>query len=799
MKKHYLFFLSVLAAGLHAPAQGFQTESHIVSTFKELDLAPESFWNGSDGSGGFSSGLIHFYNFHNPEWGVWSGWAYSNIGDNVTPGWVNQYSAITGAGIDSLVDGSVNYAVAYNPINMRFVDPSAHEVKGFFVTNSTFAALSMMHGDDFSKKFGGVDGNDPDWFKLSIWGMRDGYSTDTVEFFLADFRFEDNSMNYIVDTWQWVELSSLGKIDSLMFAMASSDMGSWGMNTPAYFCVDNIFVVPDLPPMVNNPIKDLILNENQSAITIRLADIFSDPDDPDEQITISVIENTSAELAEVVIDHHLMNLVIHENKFGESFITLEALSNGKTVTTSFTVTVLKAISPGNQFVSEVIEYKPGPGQYINKMPFGHPDAANSVIGGVNGALSLGAFGGYVIFRFDNPVFNHPDNPYGIDFILFGNPMAGFSEPGVVSVMKDVNGNGLPDDTWYELAGSDHFFSGTIGDYRLTYYNPGKEIATDVPWEDQFGNAGYVYAKTFHQQPYYPDKELFPEVAGDNYQLSGTRIDGHIDRSDPSVVRSHQRAFGYTDNHPRGQAPWHIPSNPYSKEKKHAGGDGFDIGWAIDKEGNYVDLDRIHFVKVHTAVLDDAGWLGEISTEITGGIVVEPDSTITGVMDMVVIKDLPPVISVKQFQLEALAFHKGRVQWDKELLWSTDLKGSIIDEQGVLHLTESGELTITASVADNPEIYAQTTTIVLLDNGPTNVPDKKDPDVLIYPNPARHHVRIACADEASIIFYSLDGVVVKKINNYISSTSVNLETFVPGIYIVQVQQNDSIISKRMIIR
>ncbi len=693
------------AIPFNAPAQDSHPGNAIVSTFKEQDLAPESFWNGADGSGGFSSGLIYFYNDHNPEYGVWSGWAYSNISDNTTPGWMNQYSAITGSGIDSLVDGSVNYAVAYNPKSMRFVDPSAHEVKGLFITNSTYAALSMKFGDDYAKKFGGADGNDPDWFKLSIWGMRNGHETDTVEFFLADYRFEDNSQNYIVDNWQWVNLSSLGKVDSLLFAMASSDMGDWGMNTPAYFCIDNIFVLPNLPPN----------------------------------------------------------------------------------------------STGNQFISEVIDYKPAPGQYINKMPFGHPESAASIVGGVNGSLSLGAFGGYVIFRFDNPVFNHPDNPYGIDFILFGNPMTGFSEPGVVSVMKDVNGNGLPDDTWYELAGSDHFFSGTIRDYQITYYNPGKETATDVPWEDQFGQTGHIYAKSFHQQPYYPDKELFPAVDEDKYQLSGTRIEGHIDRSDPSMVRSHQRAFGYADNQFRGQAPWHVPSNPYTQENEHAGGDGFDIGWAIDRQGNYVDLDRIHFVKVHTAVLADAGWLGEISTEITGGMVVEPDSNITGILDVVVIKDIAPVIKEKQIQLEALAFHRGRVQWEEELLWSTDLKGSFIDEHGVLHLTESGDLTITARMAEKPEIYAQTTAKVLLDDEPTGITDPEHHDINIYPNPARHHVRIACADEASIIFYSLDGVVIKRIDHYIPSTLINLDAFVPGVYIVQVQNRDHISNKRLIIK
>src|SRR5690606_13300086 len=108
------------------------------------------------------------------------------------------------------------------------------------VTNSTYAYYSMKDGDAFAKKFGGVTGNDPDWFKLTIKMYFQGIFNDSVDFYLADFRFTDNSQDYIVKDWQSINLSSYGSMDSLSFELSSSDIGMWGMNTPAFFCIGGI-------------------------------------------------------------------------------------------------------------------------------------------------------------------------------------------------------------------------------------------------------------------------------------------------------------------------------------------------------------------------------------------------------------------------------------------------------------------------------------------------------------------------------------------------------------------------------
>lgn len=694
MKKTLLALISAIGLGILSHAHAYADTSDevvVVSDFNNLDLTPESFWNGSDGSGGFASGLVRFYNDFNPDWGVWQGWSYSNMSDNETPGWMNQYSAITGAA----VEGSSLYAVAYNPRSLTFVKPEPHLVKGIYVTNSTYAALSMRYGDDFSKKFGGADGTDPDWFKLSIWGMLEGEQTDTIEFFLADYRFEDNTKNYIVDTWRWVDLSSLGKVDSLLFGMSSTDVGDWGMNTPAYFSVGQVQVV-------ENPYR-------------------------------------------------------------------------------------------TKYIAEVIEYVPAPGQFINKEPLGHPASASSIIGGTTGGLSLGAFGGYVVFRFEEPVVNHPDNPFGIDFILFGNPFAQFSEPGLVSVMKDENGNGIPDDTWYELAGSDHFFSTTKKNSRVTYHNPGEETASDVYWEDDLGQTGYVKTVSFHQQPYYPLTSLFPSVDSVSYTLSGTRIAGHLDFSNPAMIQSHPRAFGYADNRVRGAAPWHVPANPYSREVTNAGGDGFDIGWAVDSLGNYVDLDTIHFVRVHTAMLANAGWLGEISTEITGGAIVKPDPMKTGVLDMVVIRDLPPVIGSKEVALEALAFHRGRLLRDEEIIWSASLEGAYVDQEQILHLTKNGELTLTASMASNPAINDRITVLVDIDSDPTDIQNVIEKRIVLYPNPATDVVFLSGVNNATIMLYDLSGKELLRMEGYSEGQPISVGRLTEGIYLLRVataEQSDT---------
>ncbi len=96
-------------------------------------------------------------------------------------------------------------------------------LNGCYLTNSTYAYWSMKEGDQYAKMFGGTTGNEEDWFKIDIYGIDTaGNISDSIEFYLADFRFADNTLDYIVDDWQWLDLSSLGRISKLQFKLSSS-------------------------------------------------------------------------------------------------------------------------------------------------------------------------------------------------------------------------------------------------------------------------------------------------------------------------------------------------------------------------------------------------------------------------------------------------------------------------------------------------------------------------------------------------------------------------------------------------
>lgn len=211
-----------------------------VVTFETVFLGPSGYRNGSGGEGNLTLEGVTFNNSYESLYGSWSGFAISNHIDTTTAGYSNQYSALAGTG----ANGSQKYAVGYDAV-ISFNSLIDLNGQGASFTNTTYAGLSMRNGDSFAKKFGGTTGNDPDWLLLTIDGYFGGVQTaSSVKFYLADFRFSNNSQDYIVGDWKSVDFSALGTVNELRFRMSSSDNGTFGMNTPAYFAMDS-FSVPE--------------------------------------------------------------------------------------------------------------------------------------------------------------------------------------------------------------------------------------------------------------------------------------------------------------------------------------------------------------------------------------------------------------------------------------------------------------------------------------------------------------------------------------------------------------------------
>lgn len=200
-------------------------------TFQEATLAPETYWNGEDGTGSKIFGSVSFYNKfeENESSGYWKGFAYSNITDIETPGPENQYSAYISEGGYA---GNV-YSVVHvdgESATMSFMNEGSPI--SILITNSTFSYFSMKNGNGSIDPF-----EDGDWFMLTISGYNiNNEPIDSVEFYLADYR---EGKTKIIDEWKQVNLNSLSGSTKIIFTLSSSISDEFGLNIPAYFCIDN--------------------------------------------------------------------------------------------------------------------------------------------------------------------------------------------------------------------------------------------------------------------------------------------------------------------------------------------------------------------------------------------------------------------------------------------------------------------------------------------------------------------------------------------------------------------------------
>lgn len=244
----FKYFLTLLVTPvLLTLSQSLPVKAEVIVDFDGLNGYTNTGTTGSYFNGHGSGASQGFWStqgvsFNTSEYGP--GWSYSNVKNATTAGYTNQWASITGTD----VSGTGNYVIgnSFTPGGAFFNLSGPTRVNSVQVSNATYAALSMQDGDQFSKAFGGETGDEPDFFRVMFTGHSDsnkgGVVTGTEEFFLADYRFADNSLDYIVEDWGLLDLSGLGTVGSVSIGLDSSDVGMFGMNTPAYFAIDNLSI-----------------------------------------------------------------------------------------------------------------------------------------------------------------------------------------------------------------------------------------------------------------------------------------------------------------------------------------------------------------------------------------------------------------------------------------------------------------------------------------------------------------------------------------------------------------------------
>lgn len=300
-------------------------------------------------------------------------------------------------------------------------------------------------------------------------------------------------------------------------------------------------------------------------------------------------------------------------------------------------------------------YLPAPAQFVNEgvTTGGWGDAYDSngtVKATSSTGVSLGFFGGYAVYEFENPIADDPTHPYGADFIVYGNAFWANSEAGCIQVSKDGT-------TWYDIAGSMYYTKSTKG-ATITYTNPstsedagitaaGTNLGTLAPVNYTLnGTAGTVTTNTFHNHSWFPLNANYFAASGsraamakvdefsfvsrtlasngvtDTLTFTGTLLNNY-----PGISATASIGFGYCDVHPNKTLGGTIAYNPYqtftsssdydTKVAGTSGGDPIDIAWAVNPDGTPANLDSIRYVRIYTGMAQMNGIFGEISTEVCG--------------------------------------------------------------------------------------------------------------------------------------------------------------------------------------
>jgi len=324
MRKNLFLFLSLVMATMALAQEP--------ATFEDVPLGSGGIWQPPVGENEMPSGGWLFTNFN--EYGYWGGFTASNRTDLNQTGLNAQYTAVPGVGYD----GSSQYAVAYTygmQTEVYAADGQTHTVTGCYITNNLWAYQDIFEGSMGQTPFGGLTGDDPDWFKLTATGKNaNGQTVGELDFYLADYRFANNEEDYVVDTWEWFDLSPLGPVASISFSLSSTKSNYGGMITPAYFCMDNFNgggAAPDLPPYIVNPVSDVVFNDYPQTLQVNLNGVATDPDDPDDQITYSIVSNSNPSALNATMNNKILVMTRQNANQATANLTMRATSDGQSV------------------------------------------------------------------------------------------------------------------------------------------------------------------------------------------------------------------------------------------------------------------------------------------------------------------------------------------------------------------------------------------------------------------------------------------------------------------------------------
>ena len=257
----------------------------VVATMDDNYLEQESHWAYDPTTetmveDGFYSGSYYFNTGAYPSWNYWYGYSLSNETATSYTSLADQWHSVVGEGHN----GSSNFCIAFPEGQFVEVTNSTDGdiINGVYVSNTAYAYNGMAVGDGFASAF-----EEDDWFKVTATGFNGDSQTGTVDFYLADYRSSNALDRYILDTWQWMDLRSLGKVTKVRFTIDGSDKGQYGLNTAAYFAMDDFGCERDL---VDNQIlyykvgnweldlKNIFTIENDgSTVTYTLEDLGEAP------------------------------------------------------------------------------------------------------------------------------------------------------------------------------------------------------------------------------------------------------------------------------------------------------------------------------------------------------------------------------------------------------------------------------------------------------------------------------------------------------------------------------------------